>query len=630
MKRTFLWPPTLMVRQIVPVLLVVAAGCQWFADGADREVYRLIESRQRAALGETHDARIERGKSPVSVPGEAYSFVPRPIDAEVPEAFLRPASQPAASGGPSSRPADLNSQGVEVQGSMPASTADAATTQPVTLIRAESARQPVSTRPARPIMTLSGALKYAFQHSRQFQNAKEDLYLAALDLTLERHLWTPQFFGDVGVDLVNRGGEVNWDHALEAVAQAGVRQKLPYGGEITARVLANLVNDLSKRVNEGESGSMIVEANVPLLRGAGRVAYESRYRAERNLIYAVRTYEQYRRSLAVSIAGRYFNLQRLRQEIVNARESVEQFANDMARAEALWRVGRVEQLDVLRADQDRLRAINTEVDAVAAYETSLDRFKIEIGMPTETEIDVDYPADITDSPTKTSGVMEPSSLEDALQMPDVPEEEAIRVALKYRLDFLNDMDRVDDAHRGVAIAENNLLPDLRMYGTVQMDTVPERVGALKYNTDEASYRTGMKLDLPLDRVAERNALRKSQIALQQAQRGLDDAKDVISLQVRESMREVQQQADSLRIQILSRDQALARRRAARLWFDLGKMNNRDVVEAQRELLESQNRLAEAQSQWRLAVLAFRLDTGTLRVDDEGQWYSAVASAAAQR
>jgi len=163
-----------------------------------------------------------------------------------------------------------------------------------------------------------------------------------------------------------------------------------------------------------------------------------------------------------------------------------------------------------------------------------------------------------------------------------------------------------------------------------MDTVPERVGALKYNTDEASYRTGMKLDLPLDRVAERNALRKSQIALQQAQRGLDDAKDVISLQVRESMREVQQQADSLRIQILSRDQALARRRAARLWFDLGKMNNRDVVEAQRELLESQNRLAEAQSQWRLAVLAFRLDTGTLRVDDEGQWYSAVASAAAQR
>ncbi|MDM8007697.1 MAG: TolC family protein [Phycisphaerae bacterium] len=628
MKRMSRCSSVLSVRQMVPALLAVAGGCQWFADSADRDVYRLIDSRQRAALGETRDARIERGNSPVSVPGEAYSFVPRPIDSDVPEAFRRPASEPAGNEEPTSGPAGLASRSGETADSMPAAE-DATTTRP-TLIRSESGRRPVTTQPGRPIMTLSEALKYAFQHSRQFQNAKEDLYLAALDLTLERHLWTPQLFGDIGVDLVNSGSDQVWDHALEAVAQAGVRQKLPYGGEITARVLANLVNDLSKHVNEGETGSMILEANIPLLRGAGRSAYESRYKAERNLVYAVRTYEQFRRSLAVEIAGRYFNLQRLRQEIVNARESVEQFANDMARAEALWRVGRVEQLDVLRANQDRLRAINTEVDAIASYETALDRFKIEIGMPTETEIDVEYPAEVTDSTTKASGVMEPDSLEDALRMPDATEEEAIRVALKYRLDFLNDLDRVDDARRGVAIAENNLLPDLSVYGTVQMDTVPERVGALKYNTDRTGYRTGMRLDLPLDRVAERNALRKSQIAFQQAQRALDEAKDLISLQVRESMREVQQQADSLRIQMLSRDQALARRRAARLWFDLGKMNNRDVVEAQRELLDAQNNLAAAQAQWRLAILAFRLDTGTLRVDDQGQWYSTVATTAAQR
>lgn len=629
MKRMTSFSEALFARRMTSVLVLVAGGCQWFSESADRDVYRLINDRQRAALGEAHDFRIERGTSPVSVPGDAYAFVPRPIDSDVPEVFRRAASQPAVDGNPTSAPVVMGSQGYVFPETMPSGTADAEASQPG-LLRSEAASRPVSTRPSRPIMTLSGALKYAFQHSRRFQNAKEDLYLAALDLTLERHLWTPRFFGEIGVDLVNQGQDEVWDHALEAVAQAGVRQKLPYGGEITARVIANLVNDLSKRVNEGETGSMLLEANIPLLRGAGRAAYESRYRAERNLIYAVRTYEQYRRSLAVDIAGRYFNLQRLRQQIVNASESVEQFATDMARAEALRRVGRVEQLDVLRADQDRLRAINTEVDAIANYETALDRFKIEIGMPTETEIDVEYPAEVTDSTTEMDGVMEPSSLEDALRMPDVSEEEAVRVALKYRLDFLNDLDRVDDARRGVAVAENNLLPDLRMYGTVQLDTVPERVGVLKYNTDRTGYRTGLRLDLPLDRVAERNALRKSQIALQQAQRALEEAKDIISLQVREAIREVQQQADSLRIQILSRDQALARRRAARLWFDLGKMNNRDVIEAQRELLEAQNRLAGAQSEWRLAILAFRLDTGTLRVDDEGQWYSAVATTAARR
>ena len=47
---------------------------------------------------------------------------------------------------------------------------------------------------------LSDAIGYAMKHARQLQNAKEDLYLAALDLTLERHLWTPQFVATVSSD----------------------------------------------------------------------------------------------------------------------------------------------------------------------------------------------------------------------------------------------------------------------------------------------------------------------------------------------------------------------------------------------------------------------------------------------
>lgn len=611
--------------------LLLFGGCQWFADDADREVYRLIEQRQRGALGERHDVRIERNVSPISVPEGSYAFVPHPVDSDVPEAFNRPASRPEGRLTGLASPVVGEPDPVGRPASIPAGVEGAPASRPAPDLKPGVAgSRPAATQPARPVMTLAGSLKYAFQHSRRFQNAKEDLYLAALDLTLERHLWTPRLFSDLGADYINKGQIGAWDDALEAVAQAGVRQKLPYGGEVTARILANLVRDLSNHVSTGETGAMILEANIPLLRGAGRSAYESRYRAERRLVYAVRTFESFRRSLAVEIAGRYFNLQRLRQEIVNAHESVEEYSNDMARAEALWRTGRIDQLDVLRADQDRLRAINVEVDAVASYETSLDRFKIEIGMPTGTEIDVEYPAEVSEAFVRADGAVQPASLEDALRMPDVPEEEAIRVALKYRLDLLNDMDRVDDARRGVSVAENNLLPDLAVYGTVQMDTEPDMDGVLQYNTERTSYRTGLRLEVPLDRKAERNALRRSQIEFQQAQRGLDEAKDLVSLQVREAMREVQQQADSLQIQLLNRDQALVRRRSARLWFDLGKVNNRDVVEAQRALLDAQNRLAEAQAQFRLAILAFRLNTGTLRIDDEGQWYSPVADAAARR
>jgi outer membrane protein TolC len=631
-------------RQWLLFGLLLSGGCQWFADDADRQVYRLVESRQKEAINEVHDDNIGRQRLPVKVPGEAYSFVPRPIDdSVVPEAFARTTSQPvaaekagaAAAYRESTQPIPgMTAEGTEAgPGTMPATRPASAPGTGLTqrgMPNQRATTQPVASRPARPLLGLSDALQYAFDHSRQFQTAKEDLYLAALDLTLERHLWGPIFFGTVGADYINKGQIEHWDDALEAVATVGVKQKLPYGGEVTAQVVNNFVRELSQHVISAETGAVILEANIPLLRGAGRSAYESRYQAERTLIYAVRTFEGFRRALAVDIAGGYFNLQQLRQQIVNAHETVESYTNDVARADALWRTGRIDQLDVLRADQDRLAAINVEVNAVEAYETRLDQFKIQLGMPVESEMDVEYPAAVTDESLARDGQLEPEHLEQALRMPDVPEDEAIRVALKYRLDLLNDMDRVDDASRGVAVAENNLLPDLAAFGTVQMDTNPDTPGLFRYNTERINYRTGVNLTLPLDRTAERNALRKSQISLQRAQRGLDESKDSIRVQVRRAMRQVQQQWESLQIQQRNRALALVRRRSARMWFELGKVGNRDVIEAQRALLDAQDRLAEAQSQWRLSILEFRLNTGTLRIDERGQWSPAVAPAPGNR
>src|SRR5207253_9955531 len=135
---------------------------------------------------------------------------------------------------------------------------------------------------SRPILTLSAALGYAFAHSREFQRAKEDLYLAALALTLERHLWTPQFTGNVSSQYANCGQIRDFDHAMAAVAQVGVEQRLPLGGSVTAKVMDNLMRDLTHHITTGETGQAVLSANIPLLRGAGLVAQESRFQAERN------------------------------------------------------------------------------------------------------------------------------------------------------------------------------------------------------------------------------------------------------------------------------------------------------------------------------------------------------------
>lgn len=575
--------------------LTLLGGCQLFTDDADREVYRLIERRQQAAVGETRDARIDKERSPATVDDDPYSFAPHPIDSEVPGSFSQSSTRPAVT----SRPADT------------APTDSAAT-------------QPAREMPAGPELSLADALSYAFRHSRSFQTAKEDLYLAALDLSLERHMWTPRLMGEIRSQYANYGQTRDFDHAMEAVAEVGVEQQLPYGGEVTARVINTLMRDLGHRITTGETGKMILEANIPLLRGAGRVAYESRYQSERELVYAVRAFERFRRELAVRIAGTYFNLQRLRQEILNARQSAEAFTNDAARADGLARTGRVNQLDVFRADQNRLTAIATEVDAIERYRTALDEFKIRLGMPTERDIQVELPADDAQVAAE-DGNLQAETLEQALRMPAVPESEALRVGLKYRLDLLNDSDRIDDANRGVKIAENGLLPDLTASGTVTMDTHPDELGVLKYNTKRTTWRGYLSLELPLDRKAERNALRSSQIGVRRAQRDYEESRDIVRLEVRRAIRRVDQQAESLEIQRLNRDVAVIRRRAADIQYDLGKIGNRDVVEAQEELLEAQNRFAQAQAQFRLAILEFRLATGTLRIDDAGRWTASVAN-----
>ena len=53
-------------------------------------------------------------------------------------------------------------------------------------------------------------------------------------------------------------------------------------------------------------------------------------------------------------------------------------------------------------------------------------------------------------------------------------------------------------------------------------------------------------------------------------------------------------------------------------FELGRFGNRDKVEAEDALREARDTYAEAQGGYQQAILAFRRDTGTLRLDYEGK------------
>lgn len=588
-------------RKLALCAALVVAGCRsLLIDRTDGEVYRLLEDRQQAALGATSDVHIGEESGSIGATDRMYEFNPRAVDSQVPNEFKQPRVSGTAPG------AETEDTQEQAEAGAPAA-ADVAAVDPVAAmtesIFAPSDLEQVTT------FGLHEAVRYAMKHGRNLQSAKEDLYLAALDLTLERHLWTPQFVASVSGnwDYIDPGElpEVE-DDAFGAVSDISLSQRLPYGGTVTARVIADLMRDLDQHVTVGESGAAILEAEIPLFRGAGKVAYESRYRAERELIYAARTLERFRREFMVLVAADYFNLQQSKAAIGNTFKAYQSRLADWEKADFFQQVGRSRTIfEAPRAKSSLRQAESQLVSAKERYASALDRFKIVIGMPVGQLLDVmDQESD------------EAAQAVDVL-LPNVSEAVAAETALKYRLDLLNVQDAVDDARRGAVIAQNNILPDLDFTGSVAWDSDPEHLKTSNYNADRSAYHAGLQFRVD-DRKTERNAYRASLVLLRRAQRQYEESEDTVRADVQRALRRVAQQENLRRIQALNVEENEFRLQAARAQFDLGKSTNQDVVDAENDLLAARNDLATAVAAYRVAILEFRRDTGTLRLTHDGR------------
>jgi hypothetical protein len=247
---------------------------------------------------------------------------------------------------------------------------------------------PPTTVPPGNVFDLFQAINYGVQNSRDYQTRMEDLYLVALDVTLERHLFAPRPFAQTGVQYAGGQRDVDYRSALTVTNSVGVRQQLPYGGEIVAQGLVDFVNALSDTAESGERAELVLSGTIPLLRGAGMVNLEPLIRSERELVYEVRQFEDFRRSFAVQVATQYFRLLSLQNSIANRRFNYIVLQNLTEQTEALYAAGRINFLQVQRSLQSQLSAENSLIDAQDAYAAGLDDFKVLLGMPVEDELEI--------------------------------------------------------------------------------------------------------------------------------------------------------------------------------------------------------------------------------------------------
>src|SRR5439155_11778593 len=139
---------------------------------------------------------------------------------------------------------------------------------------------------------------------------------------------------------------------------------------------------------DGESAQLALSGSIPLLRGAGLVNLEPLIFSERQLVYEVRAFEDFRRTFVVNVASQYFNLQARLQSVNNRRLNVQNTRNILTQTEALFTANRINFSEVQRSRQAVLQAQTSLLSAQTTYGNAVDDFKLVLGMPVEQDVEI--------------------------------------------------------------------------------------------------------------------------------------------------------------------------------------------------------------------------------------------------
>ena len=270
------------------------------------------------------------------------------------------------------------------------------------------------------VIDLERAVDLAFLHSTTYQAQKEQLYLSALDVSLERFGFDGQlttgfnsFFrsqgrlaaGGSSTTLTNsigsNGGGLNW-------------RKLGITGANFAVGVANTVLWNFAGANTQTATSLIDFSIIqPLLRNAGRERIlESLTQSERTLLANVRQMDRFRRGFYMQVAvgrsagagpgsnflglpqgaqgpGGFVGLLQTRQLIRNQQFAVRQVQNVLNQFEELFASDQIDNLQLVQVESQLYNSQQSLLSLRISYQDSLDRFKQTLGIPPHIDVVID-------------------------------------------------------------------------------------------------------------------------------------------------------------------------------------------------------------------------------------------------
>lgn len=452
-------------------------------------------------------------------------------------------------------------------------------------------------------LDLDQALDLAVASSREYQSAKEDLYLVALDLSGQRLRFSPEFLGTI-TGAIEGNGAGSIDRSVRS--QLGFSQLLMSGGDLSVNLVNSLIRYYSGDPRESVITTLSVNVMQPILRGFGKnaQAVEDITQAQREVVYALRSFGQYQKQFDVDVVNACFALlgqkDAVRNNYTNYLRRVETTRYLEARS-----VDRVRRSEVDDARASELGARISYINSVAAYLSQLDGFKILLGLPISRELYLDDGDLVT--------------LDQAGLIPaEVDKDRAFELAVERHADLLNAIDRFEDQKRQVRLAADRLKPGLRLTGDANY-TVTQAEDYTRFDAERFNYGVALEIDLPFDRRSERNAYRRALVTFERRLRSLGLTLDQFKDRIDRGLRTLEQR----RLNYLNRQAQLDvnRRRVEQnqILLEAGRANIRDLRESQDLLISAQNDLTTTRVDYLQARLQLLLDLGVIRTDEDRFW-----------
>jgi len=266
------------------------------------------------------------------------------------------------------------------------------------------------------------AVQLALLHSPQYQQELEDIYLSALQVSLQRFRFQVQFFGGNDTFFTRRGplgGRGPDSSTLQTSTPISARRLMATGTQLVVEVANSITWQFSGR--DGYTAVTPISLSIvqPLLRGAGRaVILEDLTQAERNLLANLRQFERFRQGFYLNVVaglspgpgpspggislggaspgltasvGGYLSLVEQEIQIRNQRANVASLRDSLERIDAFYAAGRISRRQV---DEIRQNLYSSQLQLLArqnTYANQLDAYKILLGLPPHLPVRIEDP-----------------------------------------------------------------------------------------------------------------------------------------------------------------------------------------------------------------------------------------------